>query len=219
MEIISRAEAKAKGLKRYFTGVPCKHGHVDERLVSVGSCCECNRGHGRKHYQENIDKYLDSSRKYYQDNTEKVRDNCRKYYHANLEKHRENSRKWRLANPEKNRESRRKSYHANKDDPEFRAKECERTRKWQKANPHKVLAIKAKRRAQERQATTQWGNQGIEDFYLCASMASLYTGQPVHVDHIVPLAGKKVCGLHNEFNLQLLYGVENIRKSNRYHIE
>ena len=43
MEIISRKEALDKGLKRYFTGGSCKHGHVTERRASSGSCCECTR--------------------------------------------------------------------------------------------------------------------------------------------------------------------------------
>jgi hypothetical protein len=42
MKIITRSEARALGLKRYFTGKPCKHGHVAERNVS-GNCTECLR--------------------------------------------------------------------------------------------------------------------------------------------------------------------------------
>jgi len=41
MKIITRKEARARGLKRYFTGKLCKHGHVAERLVSVRNCLEC----------------------------------------------------------------------------------------------------------------------------------------------------------------------------------
>lgn len=41
--IISRKEAKTAGLTRYFTGVPCKRGHLDERLVSRSVCAECHR--------------------------------------------------------------------------------------------------------------------------------------------------------------------------------
>lgn len=39
----TRAEAMALGLPRYFTGKPCRHGHVAERLVSAKSCCDCDR--------------------------------------------------------------------------------------------------------------------------------------------------------------------------------
>jgi hypothetical protein len=41
-KIISRAEAKAQGLKTFYTGKPCPHGHIAERLVA-GKCVECNR--------------------------------------------------------------------------------------------------------------------------------------------------------------------------------
>jgi len=48
MQIISRAEAKAKGLKRYFTGKPCKHGHVAERQVYNATCVVCERAAMKK---------------------------------------------------------------------------------------------------------------------------------------------------------------------------
>jgi hypothetical protein len=43
MDIITRKEAKALGLKHYFSGVPCKRGHVRERCVSNRQCVECER--------------------------------------------------------------------------------------------------------------------------------------------------------------------------------
>ena len=44
MEIISRERAVQLGLKRFFTGVPCRHGHVCERYTKVViECVECNR--------------------------------------------------------------------------------------------------------------------------------------------------------------------------------
>lgn len=43
MKLISRAEAKAQGLKRYFTGEPCANGHVAERFVNNYGCRECFR--------------------------------------------------------------------------------------------------------------------------------------------------------------------------------
>jgi len=40
-KIISRAEAREQGLKRYFTGEPCKHGHLEERNTKSGACNSC----------------------------------------------------------------------------------------------------------------------------------------------------------------------------------
>ena len=49
---ISRKQAKAQGLKHYFTGKPCKHGHVDLRQVSSESCMECLRQRSLKKQRE-----------------------------------------------------------------------------------------------------------------------------------------------------------------------
>lgn len=43
MKIISRKEAKALGLTRYFTGLPCKYGHMEERFISCGHCVACSK--------------------------------------------------------------------------------------------------------------------------------------------------------------------------------
>ena len=49
----TKEEATALGLKWYFTGVPCKHGHVADRLVSTAHCRECGKRDCRKWYSEN----------------------------------------------------------------------------------------------------------------------------------------------------------------------
>lgn len=43
LEIITRKDALARGLTRYFTGKPCERGHVVERLASASNCTECVR--------------------------------------------------------------------------------------------------------------------------------------------------------------------------------
>ena len=48
-EIITRADARAKGLKRFFTGVSCRNGHVAERDVLLGKCVACALARGRKY--------------------------------------------------------------------------------------------------------------------------------------------------------------------------
>lgn len=74
----------------------------------------------------------------------------------------------------------------------------------------------AMRRAARLQATPEWADgTAILAFYAEANRLSIETGVVHHVDHIVPLTSKTVCGLHCEFNLQVLPGVENLRKHNR----
>ncbi len=41
LQVVDREEARNKGLKRYFTGIPCKHGHVNERIVINAQCIDC----------------------------------------------------------------------------------------------------------------------------------------------------------------------------------
>jgi len=51
MELISKQEAKAQGLKRYFTGKPCKNGHVSERFTSNGHCVQCQAEYAERNYE------------------------------------------------------------------------------------------------------------------------------------------------------------------------
>lgn len=48
MEIITRIDAAKRGLKRYYTGKPCKHGHDSERWVYNGHCVECTMESNRR---------------------------------------------------------------------------------------------------------------------------------------------------------------------------
>ena len=56
MKIISRTEALAAGLKHYFTGKPCRRGHVALRLVSICACVECKLESYRDYYAANPEK-------------------------------------------------------------------------------------------------------------------------------------------------------------------
>lgn len=64
-QIISRKEAKALGLKRYFTGAPCKRGHIVERFLNA-RCVECNkfRPANRFRYARNPEKRREHHRSY-----------------------------------------------------------------------------------------------------------------------------------------------------------
>ena len=75
----------------------------------------------------------------------------------------------------------------------------------------------AKRRVLKLQALPSWANtEKIKQVYIDRINKELVTGKKYHVDHIVPLQGKNVCGLHVEHNLQILPAAENIKKSNKF---
>lgn len=52
-EIISMKDAKARGLSTYFTGKPCKRGHVSDRSVQSWDCVECSKARARERYASN----------------------------------------------------------------------------------------------------------------------------------------------------------------------
>jgi hypothetical protein len=88
-------------------------------------------------------------------------------------------------------------------------------RKYYNLNKAVFIEKDAKRRAKELLATTGWGQENVRSFYKKAKeLEAMNPGVKYHVDHIVPLVGKNVCGLHNHFNLQILTEIENKRKGN-----
>ena len=106
-DIIGRDEARALGLKRYFTGKPCKHGHVAERYAG-GPCVECIREQRREWRAANLEKARETER-----------ERARKHRAADPERVRENWRRWRAVNKDKinqrDRERKRLHYAKNKD--------------------------------------------------------------------------------------------------------
>ena len=89
---------------------------------------------------------------------------------------------------------------------------------WKKNNIGIVNQDTAKRRASKIQRTPNWLNAGQEFemeciYKYCASLRSI--GLDYEVDHIVPLKGKTVSGMHVPWNLQLLRASENASKGNR----
>ena len=129
-------------------------------------------------------------------NREKRNAQARARIAKNPERHNAKARRWRAANPEKSR---------------FMIE------RWRLQNPGLAKAATARWRAALVQATPAWADQKkIAEFYETADGLSMLTGEWYHVDHIVPLQGKTVRGLHCEANLQVLPEVDNIRKGNRH---
>lgn len=75
----------------------------------------------------------------------------------------------------------------------------------------------ALRRAAIRRATPPWANRDeIAKIYQLAAMLSRITGQPHHVEHVVPLIHPAVSGLHCASNLRIVPAIENLKKGNRF---
>ncbi len=176
MDIITRKEAMEQGLTHYYTGKPCKHGHVVERTLTHG-CIECSKINKKK-YRE---RKPEIAKSYYQRNIERISKVHKIYYQNNSDKLKECSNSWRANNPEK-----RSAY-----------------------------IIKYKN--QRHQATPKWYETDlIKQLYFKSKELSKLLGITLHVDHIVPLQGENVCGLHCWDNLQLLEASLSASKNNSF---
>jgi len=163
--LISRQKALFQGLARYFTGKPCKHGHIAERYTGNKTCCVCANAASAK-----------------------AKDPKKVY---------EYNRHWRQSNPKKSLDYTQKYVRNNKDKRNLwtaNYRQAKRTPAW-------LIEIDYER---------------IANVYKLATLQSKITGTIWHVDHIIPLRGKYVCGLHVPSNLQAIPGVDNVRKNNSY---
>jgi len=207
--IISRKDAQAAGLKRYFTGVVCKNGHVDERLCSTGACLTCNRENGRLNY--NPEKTSERKKKDRAANPEKYRERKRRYCEENAEKVAEGKRIWIKRNPDKIREQSRRNRTVNKEYRETYMRE------WWAKNPEKANVYQATRIARINYATPRVREDLVP--FLQAETLAIYaeartltelTGVPYHVDHIFPISKG---GVHAPWNLRVMLGTDNLKKN------
>lgn len=96
-------------------------------------------------------------------------------------------------------------------DPDYYNK---RNRHYYKNNKSYMLWKSRKYKSDVKQALPPWANiKAIADIYRTCTEISKNTGVKHHVDHIVPLKGKTVCGLHVENNLRVITAEENFSKS------
>jgi len=155
----------------------------------------------REEYQRNREKYLARNERRRKEHPEKVKAEKRKYLDREDVKAaaRKRSKEWKEKNPEKKRQL----------DIAWRANNVDKKRSYQ-----------AFRRAKVKQATPPWLTKEhkaqIALIYKEALRLTNETGVMYHVDHIVPLNGKKVSGLHVPWNLRAIPASDNHRKSNKF---
>lgn len=204
--IILRRDAIARGLRRYFTGEPCVRGHVAERNTSTSKCLVChaermsayrlaNPEKTREVANRHLEKHPNYYAKKYAKNRAEMRRASEAWRKSNLRRVAENMRAWRAANPE------RASMHL---------------KTWRQKNPGKILAANRRRKLGQEKRTPAWADLvAVQQMYIKARALSRRVGIKFHVDHIYPLHGELVCGLHTRENLRICTAAENAAKKNR----
>lgn len=184
-------------------------------LVNKMALSEKTKASKRAWYAKNKDKVLASKKAYRERNKEKIREHDRVYYALNKEKwdaYAERARQkkvhllpTRLAWRDANRE---KVYKSN--------------RAWMRRNMDAVRSYAANRRARICMATPKWITEDDLFFFREAHHLALLrekaTGIKWHVDHVIPLAGKNVCGLHVPNNIQVIPAIQNVKKHNYFEV-
>ena len=217
MQLISRQQAIADGLKRYFTGIACREGHIAERWVQCCACIECKKVRTRNYLvgwrEINREKHIadakawakknaDYVKKYkaqkYQENRSAVAEKAKQYYANNKEKVIARVTVYRESNIESIRAAGRRYYQENID--------------LRRVSNHRMRAQRDKSEGVHTKADII--NLKAKQKNTCACCRKKLTAY--HIDHIKPLSKG---GSDWPENIQLLCPRCNQRKSNKDPIE
>ncbi|CAB4154697.1 hypothetical protein UFOVP654_23 [uncultured Caudovirales phage] len=203
----TRQEAKTLGLPTCYGSTCQKHPLLDGLRRVSGACVECSKTNLRNSRTANPERTKIQQKK----DGLKLRQNpvfvVKKlavdaaYRAANKAQCRATIEVWSKRNPEKV-----KAY----------------AKKTKALNSGRVLAHTVKRRLAKIKRTPSWLSNDdhwmIGQAYELAALRTKTFGFSWHVDHILPLQGKTVSGLHTPYNLQVIPGADNVRKSNSFEV-
>lgn len=161
-----------------------------------GKCKPCRTIESTEWIANNRDRYNKRIRDDRAVNPEKYKAWANAYRNSDPERYKEIKTNWLKKNPEKRKEI---------------------SSRYSRSHKAQAVFLTRKRQAATLQAVPLWADaDSIQRIYEDAAKLSKSTGIKYEVDHIVPLRGKTVCGLHCEANLQILERRENRSKSNRF---
>lgn len=185
----TREEAKKTGSKYYFTGQPCKHGHIAPRKTK-GACIECLKVEWVKGNETRADYFREYNKR------EDVKDRKNEWYRENRETVINNA----ATRPAHVLREYRNVWKVN-NKTQVLADNKVRRRKHREATPPWL---------------TRKQKSEIRQLYQIAITMTQTTGEQYVVDHIVPLRSHEVCGLHVPWNLRVITQEENLKKSNKF---
>jgi len=203
------------------------------RNKHYGTCRKCRVKAGRENRQANIEKYRERTRAYAREwrikNPDKQAAANKRYDEKNRDKRSAYAKQYRKDNPEKIKalfESWAKSNpekikgYAVKATKAWLERNPEYLKEHYKANKERYVAARARRRAAQESATPSWltaiDKAMIQEMYDVSEARYIQTGIKHHVDHIVPINGKGVAGMHVPWNLQVITAQENLSKGWRF---
>ena len=203
------------------------HNNKTKKDGKGSNCKACHAASSKAFYETNRDHYRAVSKAWREANRERERAASKARYETNREHNLTRNKDWREANRERNlarikawREANRERERAASAVWREANRERERaaSKAWREANPEKMSASTAKRRAAKLQRTIALSPEHeaeLKRIYAEAKHISETTETPHHVDHIVPLQGKEMSGLHVPWNLEVVPARQNLAKSNK----
>lgn len=223
LHIIPRSVAKELGLKRYFTGADCKHGHLTERITTTTVCVECKRIADRKFYLENKEAIQKTNLEWARRNKDLRAKHNKKWYESKKEERAEYKSRYTDKNKERIRAVNALYRENNKEKiaaansryvKENYDKVSAYSVRHRLENPEYYKAKKAARRSLELNAEGRYTAEDIKliiklQRYKCANCVKCLKKSCYHVDHIYPLAKG---GANSPDNLQILCPDCNRRK-------